>query len=361
MSKESFLDYFSTLCSKFEEKAVNLIDIGFTVNKEKAMKLACTASAIWGDSHSMDLAAAANDNEFLASQCCQTNIFAWWKAGFDAAGYLIVFATFTLLPVLFFVDFDDETIAARDEAFAVIDADKRRKTGALRNKRQPTSHLVLSARTSGDYPLTVPFIWMAAVVPKKRVSWSKKLFTFYTSPVVKFTNHLFWYALFLLLHAYVLLFSFRYVFTWPEILLHAWFSTFLFELGRTTFLCGSQSMIDKFLDYLDYSSFAMWNRIELYSAFLQIVTRDLFMFLMLLIIMMIAYSVTSQALLYPHRNYYTGIFYDILNHGIWEIFGDLDSVITDPNLPKCGNETFEGNISALMSLTSTTKDCNIRN
>lgn len=43
---------------------------------------------------------------------------------------------------------------------------------------------------------------------------------------------------------------------------------------------------------------------------------------------MVSYSVASQALLHPHRSYYSGIFFDIFIHGVWELFGELNDEVT---------------------------------
>lgn len=53
------------------------------------------------------------------------------------------------------------------------------------------------------------------------------------------------------------------------------------------------------------------------------------MFLLVVVVFLLAYSVSSQSLLYPHREFYKGIFWDLFNHGIWELFGELQDEPTN--------------------------------
>ncbi len=48
------------------------------------------------------------------------------------------------------------------------------------------------------------------------------------------------------------------------------------------------------------------------------------MFLMVVVVFLVSYSVASQALLKQNNGFYWGIFYDLFLRGIWEIFGELD-------------------------------------
>lgn len=224
-----------------------------------------------------------------------------------------------------------------------------------------------------------------------RVPWIKKLLTFYSSPVVKFTNHTLWYIFYLILYSFVILFDYRVI--GPSFLewsLYAWQVTFALEEVRDLLTYPGDTLLDKAEDYWYFSSFGTWNRIDILSlsmsalAFslrwfpvtfpvarlLMVVTLvvyiarlfkvyfvnsylgpkvvmlkrmswDLAMFLMVVVVFLVSYSVASQALLKNHQGFYWGVFYDLFLQGIWEIFGELNDAETEGIVDGCpsGNGT----------------------
>ena len=48
------------------------------------------------------------------------------------------------------------------------------------------------------------------------------------------------------------------------------------------------------------------------------------MFMLILVVFMLAYAIGTQALLYPRREFYWGIFTDILYHPYWQMYGELN-------------------------------------
>lgn len=47
------------------------------------------------------------------------------------------------------------------------------------------------------------------------------------------------------------------------------------------------------------------------------------MFIMILVVFMLSYAVSSQALVYPNRPFYWEVFAEILYHPYWQLFGEL--------------------------------------
>lgn len=47
-------------------------------------------------------------------------------------------------------------------------------------------------------------------------------------------------------------------------------------------------------------------------------------FIIILIVFMLAYAVAAQALQYPKRDFYWGIFNDILYYPYWQLYGELN-------------------------------------
>jgi hypothetical protein len=48
------------------------------------------------------------------------------------------------------------------------------------------------------------------------------------------------------------------------------------------------------------------------------------MFLSVLVVFMLAYAIVAQSLQYPNRDFYWGIFGDILYYPWWQLFGEME-------------------------------------
>lgn len=57
------------------------------------------------------------------------------------------------------------------------------------------------------------------------------------------------------------------------------------------------------------------------------------MFFGVLIIILLSYTVVSQSILHPERSYFHGIFWELIYHGVWVLFGELqDELILGTSL-----------------------------
>ena len=45
--------------------------------------------------------------------------------------------------------------------------------------------------------------------------------------------------------------------------------------------------------------------------------------MMILLIVLLAYGVSTQALMFPGREYFHGIFFDVVYYPYWQIYGEL--------------------------------------
>ncbi len=50
---------------------------------------------------------------------------------------------------------------------------------------------------------------------------------------------------------------------------------------------------------------------------------ELVLFIMILVVFLLAYGISSQALMYPQRDFYPLIFRDIFYYPYWQIYGEL--------------------------------------
>ncbi len=47
------------------------------------------------------------------------------------------------------------------------------------------------------------------------------------------------------------------------------------------------------------------------------------LYVMILLVVLLAYGIAINALMYPKRDFYTGIFRDIFYYPYWQIYGEL--------------------------------------
>lgn len=202
---------------------------------------------------------------------------------------------------------------------------------------------------------------------------TQKLFVFYRAPLVKYVEHCASYIIFLLLYTYVLLFAFRWEIQPSEIVVYVWFATLILDEVRELVQQPGSSLFRKFRDYISSG----WNKfdniiyltaltcclLKMFPATFQIsrilfainsallyvrlfrvyhanwslgpkllifhrMVPELFVFMMLLLIFILAYGTASQALINPMRSLeqWSNLF-DLVDGVVllpyWQMYGEL--------------------------------------
>ncbi|XP_076815902.1 transient receptor potential cation channel subfamily M member-like 2 isoform X1 [Clavelina lepadiformis] len=212
----------------------------------------------------------------------------------------------------------------------------------------------------------------------------EKLVAFYNAPIVKFVLNVFFYLLFLILFAYILLFNFQEfngqnIFE-GEIVLAVWILVFAFDeirqitetkvnrgqgfgnkvsnwfdqldnkldlLSFVLFLLGFGLRFDKFsfeaarvllaFAFIVYclrilSMFTVHEELGPKLLMVGKMLKDIAFFVFILIVFLLAYGVASQSLLYPNESDVGTVFTGILSKPYWQIYGELflPEIVFDP-------------------------------
>ncbi|XP_060085573.1 transient receptor potential cation channel subfamily M member-like 2 [Ylistrum balloti] len=320
-NEQAIKDRILAYKDEFEKLAVEVLDECHIKDHEKAMMLVERCSPTWSDMSSLAMAASAYDRAYLASVACQNSISITWKRG--------IVSPWTRVLVCMFVPF------------------------ALMSR-----YLEMSFMGEEGFNLR------------------QKITTFYTAPITKFANHTLMYMAFLILFTYMLLVDFDAHRVTPiECICIAWIFAFMVDDIYTLLTFPSPTFYGKlrdwygFLKWLDLINFILafiafiihfweeWfevtkimyciNGVILYIRILKTYTAnanlgpkmvmiqrmmaELKMFVMVLLVFLLAYGISSQALLYKQRRPSWNILKDVFYFPYWQLFGEiyLDDLNTD--------------------------------
>ncbi|VDI11958.1 Hypothetical predicted protein [Mytilus galloprovincialis] len=298
---------------EFDELASDVLDECHTRDPTTAMMIAERRSPTWSNMTSMQMAASADNQTFLASVVCQNSIGSTWKRGIGSSWQKVFLVSlFPFLAATPFLDID--------------------KLGD--NKMSPTY----------------------------------KFLTFLTSPIAKFTYHSLMYLMFLMLFTYFVLVEFRTCEITPiEGVCIVWISTFIIDNAYTCLAFPSPSItctirdwfgLLKFLDIgncilaivafimhaegskaMEAKSIFCINAVVFYIRVLEIYTvnsrlgpkmvmikkmmLELGMFILVLTIFLVAYGVASQGLMHLQRHSNWNILKDVVYFPYWQLYGEL--------------------------------------
>ncbi|CAH1785123.1 unnamed protein product [Owenia fusiformis] len=300
---------------EFEQMACGVLDECYSTDPDKAAILVEREYETWGSMNVLEMAAEANDKKFLSTVCCQNCITIRWKRGIGSDWWRVVLAL--IFPPLIFCGIRYQPLGNAAESLS---------------------------------------------------PWQKMLM-FYRAPMTKFAGNTLLYMLFLLYYSYVILFQLRPTPTIYEWVLIGWIGTMVMEEIREVSSSNADTILGKVKDWWNYSFYnrldaltiflfilgvilRIWSHLfdyarhvyvincvfmyarmmRVYSAHSQLgpkmnmirrMLREMLFFLVILCVFLFAYGVSSQALLYPARDFYIKIFKDVLYYPYWQIYGEI--------------------------------------
>ncbi|XP_076971474.1 transient receptor potential cation channel subfamily M member 5 [Tamandua tetradactyla] len=348
--------------AKYEQLALELFSECYSSSEERAFALLVRRNRCWSKTTCLHLAAEADSKAFFAHDGVQAFLTKiWWGDMATGTSILRLLGAF-VCPALIYtnlITFSD-TVPLRAGQDAVpgldsLDAEKSllcrdgsRADGSAEAPRAPGHR-----GPRGTFLLT---------------RWRK----FWGAPVTVFLGNVVMYFAFLFLFAHVLLVDFRpppQGPSGPEITLYFWVFTLVLEEIRQGFFTDEDtSLVKKFALYVEDS----WNKCDLVAIFLftvgvtcrtlpsvfeagravlaidfmvftlrlihifaihkqlgpkiiivQRMMKDVFFFLFFLSVWLVAYGVTTQALLHPHDGRPEWIFRRVLYRPYLQIFGQI--------------------------------------
>ncbi|XP_072117252.1 transient receptor potential cation channel subfamily M member 2 [Mobula birostris] len=367
-------DEMEDLAQEYEDQALGLFSKCYRKHAKRAQKLLVRVSSTWGNTTCLRLALEADSKKFMAHGGVQDLLTKIWWGDLSVDTHIWqVLLCLILWPVIY-----SKLITFRHEE--------------QRNKA-PLSEAGLIVKTPP--PHSIPQVLIYNEQDTKPLSCWQQLRAFYTAPVVVFYWNVMAYFGFLWLFSYVLLIDFQSKPSFREYLLYAWISTLVLEEVRQFFYDpGSFGFRKKALLYID----SVWNKMDvaailifimglLFRLFpatfyhgriilaldfiiyclrlmhiftvsktlgpkiimLEMMVKDIFFFLFLLAVTIVAYGVANHAILIHNEKRLHWIFQGVIYKPYLMLFGDIPGDVsysgfdlsqcsvngTDPYLPKC--------------------------
>ncbi|NXL91702.1 TRPM5 protein, partial [Alectura lathami] len=362
--------------AKYEQLAVELFSECYRNNEERAFALLVRKNQYWSKTTCLHLATEADAKSFFAHDGVQAFLTKIWWGDMSTSTQILKLICGFWCPVLIYtnlITFSEEKQSKNEpEPFRELDSLDTERTLFL-SKEEYRGNGKIEKQNSSE-----------------NTAWATFMFTrwkmFWSAPVTVFMGNVIMYFAFLFLFTYVLLLDFK-----PpppegpsvkEIILYFWVFTLVLEEIRQSFFTDEDTnLMKKFKLYVEDN----WNKCDMVAIFLFIIgvtcrmlkstfqagrtilaldfmvftlrlihifaihrqlgpkiiivermMKDVFFFLFFLSVWLIAYGVTTQALLHPDDIRVEWIFRRVLYRPYLQIFGQipLDEIDTSRAYPR---------------------------
>ncbi|XP_062350656.1 transient receptor potential cation channel subfamily M member 5 [Cinclus cinclus] len=379
--------------AKYEQLAVELFSECYHNSEERAFALLVRKNQYWSKTTCLQLATEADAKSFFAHDGVQAFLTKIWWGDMSTSTKILKLICAFWCPFLIYTNF----ISFSEEKQSKNEPEPFRESESLNSER--TLFLSKEEDRGNDT--------LEKQSPSAKTAWVTFVFTrwrkFWSAPVTVFMGNVIMYFAFLFLFTYVLLLDFK-----PpppqgpsvkEIVLYFWVFTLVLEEIRQSFYTDEDTnLMKKFKLYVEDN----WNKCDMVTIFLFIIgvtcrmlnstfqagrtilaidfmvftlrlihifaihkqlgpkiiivermMKDVFFFLFFLSVWLIAYGVTTQALLHPDDSRVEWIFRRVLYRPYLQIFGQipLDEIDTSRTYPR--NCTF----NPLQILQENTPSC----
>ncbi|XP_067687429.1 transient receptor potential cation channel subfamily M member-like 2 [Haliotis asinina] len=353
--------------NEFEDLAVGVLNSCYNSDEQKAQDLLIRELENWGRATTVLIAVEADNKKFVSQTACQSLLNSIWmgKMSLDTGKILLVSSLFFFPLIWLLIRFREEE-KAKFEALISSQSDGK-KPGVTEPpplSRENTMLLRTPTRLDMKEHHEEP------KHRERRINPFKKLFLFYTAPVIIFSLNVVSYLVFLAIYSYILLINFNKDFTVLEGILIFWVFTIMVEECRQIVANNATSIKSKLYSYftdswniLDIITIVLFTTgmilrfipndecfnaarvvlsINLISFFFRILhifsvnkqlgpklvmirrmIDDLMSFVVILMVFIVAYAIASEAILYPNQELTWELMYRLPRKAYWTIYGEL--------------------------------------
>ncbi|KAM8975634.1 transient receptor potential cation channel subfamily M member 2-like [Pelodytes ibericus] len=388
LSKEEedieYKEAMMALANVYEERAVGVFSECYRNDEKRAELLLIRVSPKWGKTTSLELAQGSHGLAFMSQGGVQMFLTkTWWgKLSVDNS-FIQLLLCMLLFPLIYsgLINYRMGLENSHSSFKTSLNGTSPRIQNVLKSNRQKP---VFSG------------------LPPYSCLW--KFLAFFNAPVVKFYYNVVSYIGFLWLFAYVLMIDFQTYPSWKEYLLYVWVASILseelrqllYDPDRLGFVTKAVQYISEFWNQIDTMALCLFavglicrlanmNTVYLGRVFLSLdfmifcarvlhiftvsrvlgpkiiilhqMFKDIFFFLFLLAIWIVAYGVAKQSILISNETRLDWIFRSVVYDPYLTLFGQITSDVdglnfsptkctengTDPNLPKCAYNDGNGN------------------
>uniref|UniRef100_F7HAD8 Transient receptor potential cation channel subfamily M member 5 n=1 Tax=Callithrix jacchus TaxID=9483 RepID=F7HAD8_CALJA len=348
--------------AKYEQLALDLFSECYRNSEDRAFALLVRRNRCWSKTTCLHLATEADAKAFFAHDGVQAFLTRIWWGDMAAGTPILRLLGAFLCPALIYTNLitfsEDTPLRTGQEDPQELDSLDTEKS-LLYGLHSRVEELVEAPRAQGDRGPRATFLL---------TRWRK----FWGAPVTVFLGNVVMYFAFLFLFTYVLLVDFRpppQGPSGPEVTLYFWVFTLVLEEIRQGFFTDEDThLVKKFTLYVGDN----WNKCDMVAIFLFVVgvtcrmlpsafeagrtvlamdfmvftlrlihifaihkqlgpkiivvermMKDVFFFLFFLSVWLVAYGVTTQALLHPHDGRLEWIFRRVLYRPYLQIFGQI--------------------------------------
>ncbi|KAL5104863.1 Transient receptor potential cation channel subfamily M member 1 [Taenia crassiceps] len=360
-----------------EQTAKTMVELIYAKSQWRALYLLMRPLKIWGHHSCMPLAMQANCREFISSIACQHAIQVEWRAGVHANVISLLLAY--ICPLLIFtplVTFSSNSSSSSDSSSNNTVTKNAAERDIVQRLKRETKHVDMQTDTNAP-----------------SISVTKKVAMFYQAPRTKFCIHAVFYVIFLAFFSYTLLFGLKPdSVTVPEAALMLYLGSFFVETTWSFLksVRGSGSVRARFGSWLSkdkwhaYDVILMvasavpiclrlgWNSTyivakTIYSIILVLYFARLFqfysvnrklgpnsvmifrmlvelaIFLFILLIFLLPYGVSTQALLFPYMTQFNPeVLKNVFYYPYYRMYGELFLEESEAQMEGCNATTADG-------------------
>ncbi|XP_015242883.1 PREDICTED: transient receptor potential cation channel subfamily M member 6-like isoform X3 [Cyprinodon variegatus] len=200
---------FKAYSMEFGQLAVDVLDCAFQQNEQMAMKLLTSEMEAWSNFTCLQLAVSSCHRPFVSHSCTQTLLTDLWTGPLNMRknSFLKIILSLLLPPAILLLEFKSKA-----EMCHVPQSHETPLFGIEPVKSLPVpkgSDQMDSVDAERGLPFQDKSVGSASEMVsnafRQCLSWIKRMYDFYTAPVVKFWFHTMFYLCFLMLFSYVIL------------------------------------------------------------------------------------------------------------------------------------------------------------
>ncbi|XP_022611056.1 transient receptor potential cation channel subfamily M member 6-like [Seriola dumerili] len=204
---DNIADRFKSYSLEFGQLAVDVLDCAFRQNEQMAMKLLTSEMEAWSHFTCLQMAVSSCHRPFVSHSCTQTLLTDLWTGPLNMRknSCLKIILSLLLPPAILLLEFKSKAemchVPQSHEAVLFgLDSVKPAHEGTDHTGSQDAEQ-GLSSHNKSLGPVSETLSSMST----QCLSWIKRLYEFYTAPVVKFWFHTIFYLAFLMMFSYVVL------------------------------------------------------------------------------------------------------------------------------------------------------------
>ncbi|KAM4616830.1 transient receptor potential cation channel subfamily M member 6 [Polymixia lowei] len=370
---DSTAEQLKTYSLEFGQLAVDVLDCAFRQSEQMAMKLLTSEMEAWSHFSCLQMAVSSSHRPFVSHSCTQTLLTDLWTGPLNMRknSFWKIILSLLLPPAIVFLEFKSQAemchVPQSHEA-PLFRRDSGKPTATCEETEHKGSQDTEQGLLCFDRCLR-PVSETASSASKQCLFWIRRIYEFYTAPVVKFWFHTMSYLAFLMLFSYTVLVKMEDRPSVQEWLVIAYILSTAVEKTREVLMSEPRRLSQKlkiwFSEYWNISDFVAillflaglalrWHRdpyrtagrisycLDIIFWFVRVMdllavnqhagpyltmitkmTRNMFFIVVMMAIVLLSFGVSRKAILSPDEEPSWSLARDIVFQPYWMMFGEV--------------------------------------